>query len=176
MSLPGDLANPNKFTSTYNQSFRDRKMFISPHVSQPMYHFANSYDPSHFDGFNAGKLEPPSYSPSSSSALPPIRSPSNSNLSQTKSMTPTRRSTSPGYLWPSGVNNLSMNGTSSQYDSKAATRALDDARAKYHVDVPGYHIPGYQGFVRGEQFRHGETFGRTTRRCLDVPTSIPLQP
>jgi len=39
-----------------------------------------------------------------------------------------------------------------------------------------YHIPGYQGFVRGQQFRHGDTYGKTTRVCLDVPTDVPLEP
>jgi len=39
-----------------------------------------------------------------------------------------------------------------------------------------YHIPGYQGFVRGIQFTHSNTFGKTTRNCLNVPTDIPLEP
>jgi len=29
-----------------------------------------------------------------------------------------------------------------------------------------YHVPGYMGFVRSVQFRHGDTFGVTTRKCL----------
>lgn len=37
-------------------------------------------------------------------------------------------------------------------------------------------VPGYQGFVRGSQFVHGNTFGKTTRELQSVPTSVPLQP
>jgi len=29
-----------------------------------------------------------------------------------------------------------------------------------------YHVPGYMGFVHTIQYRHGDTFGRTTRKCL----------
>jgi hypothetical protein len=36
-----------------------------------------------------------------------------------------------------------------------------------------YHIPGYQGFVRGKQFLHGDTFGKITRNCLDIPLDQP---
>lgn len=36
-----------------------------------------------------------------------------------------------------------------------------------------YHIPGYQGFVRGKNFVYGDTFGKITRNCLDVPLDQP---
>jgi len=29
-----------------------------------------------------------------------------------------------------------------------------------------YHIPGYMGFVRRQQFHHGQTYGATTRSCI----------
>jgi len=41
---------------------------------------------------------------------------------------------------------------------------------------PKYHVPGYSGFVRGAQFRFGDTYGKTTRMALDVPTDLPLEP
>jgi len=43
-------------------------------------------------------------------------------------------------------------------------------------DGERYHIPGYSGFIRGIQFSQGDTYGKTTRRCLDVPTDVPLEP
>lgn len=42
--------------------------------------------------------------------------------------------------------------------------------------VPQSHIPGYQGFIRGAQFLHGDTYGKTTRQCLSNPTEVPLEP
>eukprot|EP00343_Euplotes_focardii_P012705 CAMPEP_0205833256 /NCGR_PEP_ID=MMETSP0206-20130828/49219_1 /ASSEMBLY_ACC=CAM_ASM_000279 /TAXON_ID=36767 /ORGANISM="Euplotes focardii, Strain TN1" /LENGTH=216 /DNA_ID=CAMNT_0053139495 /DNA_START=30 /DNA_END=680 /DNA_ORIENTATION=+ len=39
-----------------------------------------------------------------------------------------------------------------------------------------YHIPGYAGFVRGMQFRYSDTYGKVTRRCLDIPVDVPIQP
>jgi hypothetical protein len=39
-----------------------------------------------------------------------------------------------------------------------------------------FHVPGYQGFIRGIQFQHGDTYGKTTRVCLDVPTDVPIEP
>jgi len=41
---------------------------------------------------------------------------------------------------------------------------------------PQYHVPGYSGFVRGEQFRFGDTYGKSTRMALNVPTDLPLEP
>lgn len=29
-----------------------------------------------------------------------------------------------------------------------------------------YHVPGYMGFVRRQQFHHGQTYGATTRSCI----------
>jgi hypothetical protein len=29
-----------------------------------------------------------------------------------------------------------------------------------------YHVPGYMGFVRRQQFHHGQTYGATTRTCI----------
>lgn len=29
-----------------------------------------------------------------------------------------------------------------------------------------YHVPGYMGYVPNQKFIHGETYGRTTRRCV----------
>lgn len=29
-----------------------------------------------------------------------------------------------------------------------------------------YHVPGYMGYVPHQKFVHGETYGRTTRRCV----------
>lgn len=60
-----------------------------------------------------------------------------------------------------------------RYDARgvAMTKAVDLAQ---NTDPRGrYHIPGYGGFVRGKQFEHGETFGKTTRNCLDVPLDYP---
>lgn len=39
-----------------------------------------------------------------------------------------------------------------------------------------YHIPGYAGFVRGMQFRHGDTYAKVTRKCNDVPSDLLLEP
>lgn len=36
-----------------------------------------------------------------------------------------------------------------------------------------YHVPGYMGFVRTHQFRHGDTYGMTTRKCIsDFPGGL----
>lgn len=32
------------------------------------------------------------------------------------------------------------------------------------------------GFIRGSQFVHGNTYGKTTKDCLSVPTDVPLEP
>lgn len=32
-----------------------------------------------------------------------------------------------------------------------------------------YHVPGYMGFVKNIQFLHGDTYGRTTRKCILAP-------
>jgi len=29
-----------------------------------------------------------------------------------------------------------------------------------------YHVPGYMGFVKNQQFLHGQTYGKTTRKCI----------
>lgn len=29
-----------------------------------------------------------------------------------------------------------------------------------------YHVPGYMGFVKNIQFLHGDTYGKTTRKCI----------
>jgi hypothetical protein len=34
-------------------------------------------------------------------------------------------------------------------------------------------IPGYSGFVRGKQHHFGNTFGKMTRDCLDIPLDLP---
>lgn len=39
-----------------------------------------------------------------------------------------------------------------------------------------YHIPGYAGFVRGMQFRHGDTYAKVTRKCMDVAPDLLLEP
>lgn len=41
---------------------------------------------------------------------------------------------------------------------------------------PKYHIPGYSGFVRGDRFRFGATYGKASRMALDVPVDTPLEP
>lgn len=41
---------------------------------------------------------------------------------------------------------------------------------------PEQHVPGYAGFIRGSQFLHGDTFSKTSRQCLSVPTEVPLEP
>lgn len=59
----------------------------------------------------------------------------------------------------------------------AAAAAAGANRGSEGADArPKYHVPGYSGFVRGEQFRFGDTYGKTTRMALDVPTSLPLEP
>lgn len=32
-----------------------------------------------------------------------------------------------------------------------------------------YHVPGYMGFVKNIQFLHGDTYGKTTRKCILAP-------
>lgn len=193
MALPLNHTTESKWTSTYNQGFRDRHMFISPHPGQPMYHFSNAYDPSHFDGFNKQNLSPPPMrkSPNNSRNLPPIDATQRMSPNNRSPTNP--RSTPPRNLWAGGTrpltgtnsNNglapngevLSINNPGSRagfggfngFDQTASARAQEQERQ-------AYHIPGYSGFVRGGQFRHGETYSRVTRRCLDVPTDCPLEP
>jgi len=39
-----------------------------------------------------------------------------------------------------------------------------------------YHVPGYQGFIPGMQYRHGDTFAKTSRKCNDIPRDLYLTP
>ena len=50
------------------------------------------------------------------------------------------------------------------------------SRAGSEWTRPKYHIPGYSGFIRGVGFRFGDTFAKTTRMALDIPTDLPLEP
>jgi len=113
-----------------------------------MYHFKGHYDQSHFEDFRANPAD---------------------------SRAEGRNSTLPA-LTPFPGNNfgasLSRPGTGTQSFSPNAI-ALTQFR---DAPISKYHIPGYQGFVRGLQFRHGETFGKSTRRTLDVPVDVPLEP
>lgn len=39
-----------------------------------------------------------------------------------------------------------------------------------------YHIPGYSGFVPGKQYRHADTYSKTTRKCVDTSSELYLEP
>jgi hypothetical protein len=39
-----------------------------------------------------------------------------------------------------------------------------------------HHIPGYSGMVRGKRFTYGNTFGATTFKALDTPSSVAILP
>lgn len=41
------MTTPSAWTSTYSDTFRDRRKFISPHQEQPMFHYKGTYDKSH---------------------------------------------------------------------------------------------------------------------------------
>ena len=87
-------------------------------------------------------------------------------------ITEANRSNGLPQLIPFPGNQISRPATASQSFSS------NSSSLKQFLDAPisKYHVPGYQGFVRGYQFRHGETFGRATRRTLDVPVDAPLEP
>lgn len=167
-ALAKDLTNPNRFTSTYNDSYRDGNMFISPHASQPMCHYSDRYDPSHFDGFQTKDGF-------SRSSLPPIPFVTNMQLTAEKQASRSNSNTPKFADNPMPMHNggdptaPGATGYGFPPSTHAAATRADVGRSKSHV-------PGYQGFVRGEQFRYGETYGRVTRRCLDVPTCLPLEP
>merc|ERR1740133_748547 len=160
-----DITNPSYWTSTYANTHRDRRKYISPHPGQPMYHFADAYDPSHWDGFNYYRPGPDLNRQQPPQQLPPVRAMTAPDGALRFSQTQPIRVTVPGQrsdLW--GTQTRPMTGTYSNrllkpietirqnynevnYDSGPDTRA-QRGRNKYHV-------PGYMGFVRGQQFRHG---------------------
>lgn len=156
-----------------------------------MYHFSDNFDESHWDGFNA-PVEPSagfrtmagSMPRATTSHLPPMpQSPSGRSRPSShqgsrrdlyqQELIPMSGSYQDGSFPPQGhvmtTRALPSAPPTYGYQGFAASQALEQARSKYHV-------PGYRGFVRGEQFRHGETYGRVTRRCLDVPVNLPLEP
>lgn len=172
-----DITNPSYWTSTYANTHRDRRKYISPHPGQPMYHFADAYDPSHWDGFNYAR-------PGPTTQLPPVSSPTQ----QQQQFSPSQSfaQTQPGVrsdLWQTGTRPLT--GSFSNRQLAPIQTIRQDANQINYNAMPQfrpssvrnkYHVPGYMGFVRGQQFRQGETYGKITRRCLDVPTNLPLEP
>lgn len=50
--------------------------------------------------------------------------------------------------------------TEYQFQEQFSSQPMQPAQ---QPPVPQSHIPGYSGFVRGSQFVHGDTFGKTTR-------------
>lgn len=213
------MTTPSHWTSTYNNQYRDKRKFVSPHPAQPMYHFKGMYDPSHFDGGlpPAGRSPDTYYQPASRSLNPLTRSmplPSglpalhtHAKLSNTTN--PLSRSveypstgsrsvaasvtipaTSTRNLWNTPLVPINQAGTR---DLSVLTRDIGEYWVAPHIDdsvyAPvkpvrrsaspprnHYHVPGYMGFVRGEQFRHGDTFGKTTRQCMTVSPHVSLEP
>lgn len=175
-----DHMTPTKWTSTYNQAYRGSKRFISPHHAQPMYHFSDSYDPSHFGGYTARSLPkvspkasveptlPPIDQTTTQVGLPAVSPPRNLYSTGTKPLTGVYSNS--GLAMPNPADVIGT-GTASRPVTTSWISPMSTLRMQ---ERQRYFIPGYQGFVRGEQFRHGETYGQTTRRCLDVPTSVPL--
>jgi hypothetical protein len=45
-------------------------------------------------------------------------------------------------------------------DKESISRRLPE------MSVLRYHIPGYMGYVRRQQFHHGKSYGATTRECI----------
>lgn len=64
---------------------------------------------------------------------------------------------------------------SSAFGADANAAALANTGSLGAGARPQYHVPGYSGFVRGEQFRFGDTYGKSTRNALNVPTDMPLE-
>jgi len=63
--------------------------------------------------------------------------------------------------------------TTEKIDSMGNYGKLSISRRLPEKERLRYHVPGYMGFVRQQQFRHGDTFGQTTRKCLtDFPGGI----
>lgn len=73
--------------------------------------------------------------------------------------------------------NNSLSENWEQYTIQPSPRTSSSFRKYKEEKVwDNHHVPGYQGFVRGSQFTHGDTFGKTTRVCLSHPTDVPLEP
>jgi hypothetical protein len=66
---------------------------------------------------------------------------------------------------------LSQSSASSSYP---IDHSLPFSHTTYVTEEDRYHIPGYSGFIRGKQFTHGHTYGRTTKICLGVPNNEPI--
>jgi hypothetical protein len=74
--------------------------------------------------------------------------------------------------FPNGYNN----GYASELQWADHTEQQQQQQQPEQPHVPQSHVPGYAGFIRGSQFVHGDTFGRTTRNLLAQPTEVPLEP
>jgi hypothetical protein len=63
--------------------------------------------------------------------------------------------------------------TEYQFQEQFSSQPMQPAQ---QPPVPQSHIPGYSGFVRGSQFVHGDTFGKTTRSvCNTIHSPKPMQ-
>jgi hypothetical protein len=56
--------------------------------------------------------------------------------------------------------------TATQQESASNFGKLSISRRLPEQSVRRYHVPGYMGFVRDQQYHHGRSYGRITRECL----------
>jgi len=141
-------SNPCNYTSTYINQFRDRRMYVPPPPGQPLYFFDTTVQrpPNGGGGGRMGYDGNP---------IPPERP-----------------------LSSAGRNMMGGGGPGLQGfdESNAACAPPFGPGVSFAAPRQKYHIPGYAGFVRGMQFRHGDTYAKVTRKCNDVSPDLLLQP
>lgn len=75
----------------------------------------------------------------------------------------------PGLSKPFNDYEVSYNKPGPTFDKSESARhcgSLSITRRLPEGERLRYHVPGYMGFVRSVQFRHGDTYGKTTRKAI----------
>lgn len=136
------------YTSSYINQFRDRRMYVPPPTGQPLYFF--------------------------DTGAPVQQGPDrNVRLGYDGNPLPRERPLSSAGRQMAGGGGGGLQGFD---QSNAACAPAFGPGVSFAAPNQKYHIPGYAGFVRGMQFRHGDTYAKVTRKCNDVPADLLLEP
>jgi hypothetical protein len=152
-----------------------------------MFHFSNNYDPSFYE-----RQLQAVYVPTADTTTTAASSSSTTSSSSSSSTTSTRTGVDfsatkvlpltgewrDGSLGPTHVRRVPgiYKSTTTKTSTRLSTAAEFDSGVQGSIDGTSfpapqrhmYHIPGYAGFVKGKDYLHGDTFGKSSRRALQT--------
>ena len=136
-------SNPANYESSYANTFKDRRTFLSPPLGVP---------PHHFDGGLAQRTlgydgEPIRYDPADGERHQRGRS---------------------NYRHPADI----LTGLAAQAPQLVVDDDGSGYNTDFSRPNTRHHIPGYSGFTPGLKYRHGETYAKSTFRANDNPHAL----